>query len=1434
MRDKYILNIAASVSFKLFTSGVFISLVCYAHAGDWPMWRCDSGRTAVSTEQLPDGVPGLVWKRSFSPRVQVWDSPLNNYLMQYDKAFEPIVSGQTLMVGFNDSDKLIAIDTRTGENKWTFYCDGPIRLAPAASNNKVYFGSDDGCFYCVDIATGKEVWKFQAAPAERRLIGNRRIISMWPIRGGPVIEEGTVYFSAGIWPFMGVFIYALDAETGKVVWLNDHDSIRYQAQPHKPSMAFAGVAPQGAFVVIKDKLLVPGGRSIPAIVDRNTGNIVRYDFDKYTKYLGGDFVAAIGGVYYTRARDARRPPGATQFDISSGSRLLKKTISGMPVLEDGIVYFSGDEVAAFNSDSNGKLQSTKPLWSLRVDAGGDLIKAGNRLYAAGKGKITAIDVAGERQAKKLWEVAVDGDVVRLIAADDRLFAVTADGDIMAFGQGRKNLSVKEKGTEPLGKYVGGAKLAEVLLAQTESRSGWAFVNGLDALPLIEALLSKTEHKFVVLDRSAEKVKKAREYLDSAGVYGSRISVHVGTPSSFDLAPYAIELAVSSSGVLLDKADVAKLLNNLRPYGGVLFVLNTEAAGIFTAALSEKGYRVVKSSAGTTVTREGALKGAASWTHNYGSIAQSAKSDDKVVKLPLGILWWGGSSNMDVLPRHAHGPGEQVIGGRLFIQGIDSFSARDVYTGRVLWKRELRGLNKEGIFFTKTYDPDPLVVGYNQMHFPGANVRGANFVATEDKVYLIQDEKCLVLDSVTGKSTTTIYLPEKANWGYIGIYGDILIGGVDFSNPAKQPSVAVKNSKFNIFHDIYKKSMNRKLVMMNRNDGRVMWTSTAKIGYPNNGITVGGNKLFVLDRQAYSHISPWKRKEAKESPACIKVFDLKSGKELWSRSEGVFGTFLSYSVKHNIVLLSNRPSRDMVPGEAGTRMAAFKGMDGSVMWQRDFKYATFPIIHTDTIISESGRWDLLTGKSVGRINPVTGEAEPWTWKRTYGCNYPVASEYLLTFRSGAASFYDLVNDGGTGSFGGFKSGCSANLIAADGVLNAPEYTRTCNCSYQNQSSLAMVHMPEIEFWTTTTISKPGVGGISRIGLNFGAPGDRKFGETYWVDYPSVGGQSPDPDISVNSDVKWNLGNAARFGKGEYNWVYSSCAENISEVKVNLGKGAGGQASSGNQGKEVLNENSIVLVSKSAEWAYLAGKQPVNNWKTVGFDDSSWKFSEAGFGYGDGDDQTKLSDMQNKYTSVYIRKEFNIDDPKQINSLDLMVGYDDYFIAYINGKRVAFAKKNGHERTKDKWSRFNIAGAGKILVKGLNVIAIEGHNINAASSDFSLDPYLTAGVSGKQSDSKVIASGGTNAKSSEAKKSYTVRLYFAEPEQIDSGVRVFDLFMNNTKVLSSFDVTATAGGARKGVVKEFKDIQCVGELNLIFVPRAKEYGAIISGVEIVRQK
>ena len=69
--------------------------------------------------------------------------------------------------------------------------------------------------YCLNAESGDLLWKKLLAPAGEKLLGNKRLISMWPARGGIVIKDNIIYTAASIFPMMGTFIYALDAETGE-------------------------------------------------------------------------------------------------------------------------------------------------------------------------------------------------------------------------------------------------------------------------------------------------------------------------------------------------------------------------------------------------------------------------------------------------------------------------------------------------------------------------------------------------------------------------------------------------------------------------------------------------------------------------------------------------------------------------------------------------------------------------------------------------------------------------------------------------------------------------------------------------------------------------------------------------------------------------------------------------------------------------------------------------------------------------------------------------------------------------------------------------------------------------------------------------------------------------------------------------------------------
>ncbi len=1154
-------------------------------AGDWPMWRYDANRSAAS----PDGLPArlyLQWVREYRPMMPAWP---DQDKMQFDIVREPVVVGQTMYFNSSRYDALRAIDTRTGAEKWHYFVDGPIRFAPVAWDGKLYFTSDDGYLYCLHGDSGKLLWKFRGGPSERKILGNERLISMWPARGAPVIADGKVYFAASIWPFMGIFIHALDAKSGEPIWTNDGDGSVYMKQPHNTD-SFAGIAPQGPLVAIGNRLLIPGGRSVPAAFDRRTGKMIRFQLAENGKRGGGSEVAAINNTFFN---------GGAIFDTNSqkyladyGKKAVLTKTHAFTWNKDVCKVFdltNTKEQEAETTDAKGKKTKVKrwvmpELASTKIAGVDTMIKAGDRLYFGGPNQVAVLDFDADRSKfSPSWNLTVKGKVVRLIAADDRLIVVTREGGIYCFG-GQETKPVVY--TPP---KDGGSKLtqavkarAEQILAAAKTRSGYGVVWGLGDGKLVEALVRQSDLHLIVVESDLKKVQAFREQLTTVGLYGTRIAIVPGDAQSVQLPPYLAGVMVCENPDIADSPFLTKAFESLRPYGGTLcFVASQRVQRLMTALADPKfvNARVTPTVNLLTVVREGALPGSANWTHENADPANTRVSRDVLVKAPMGVLWFGGPSHDSILPRHGHGPQPQVIDGRMIIEGVDLMRAIDIYTGRLLWETKLPGVG----FF------------YNSLaHQPGANASGSNFVSTADGIYIAYQDKCVRLDPATGKKIGEFPLPkvpgkkEPPRWGYINVAGDYLIGGSDplfnvkslppppkkgdtsgdDKDPVdkkddKEPDPKKESSITKLFKTLkgYTDNMSasRHLVVMDRKTGAVLWTATAQNAFRHNATCVGGGRLYTIDRLSGEQLARIKKDDPDPPPPRLIAFDLQTGKEVWSASQmapvkkgddgGVFGTWLSYSEKHDVLIEAGRVARDSLFDEP-KGMRAYNAKNGKALWFQK-AYTGPAMIHGDTVLQDQGGCDLLTGALKMRTDPITGEQVPWKWIRNYGCNTPAASEHLLTFRSGAAGYFDLCNDGGTGNFGGFRSSCTNNLIVAGGIITAPEYTRTCTCSYQNQSSIALIHMPEAEMWTSFG-TKDVKGYVRRLGVNFGAAGDRKADDgTLWLEHPSIAGVSPAVQIATKPAAPELFRRHATAVSGPYNWVTSSGLKNVSEISVTLG-------------------------------------------------------------------------------------------------------------------------------------------------------------------------------------------------------------------------------------------------------------------------------------------
>lgn len=217
----------------------------------------------------------------------------------------PARAGYAGQLAFEGSVTNDTVTARAGKSVlWRVFTGGPVRYAPVVSGQNVYAGSDDGYLYCLDAASGKVVWKFFGGPSNRKMLGNERMVSVWHVSAGPVVQDGKVYFAAGTWPMLGVFVYCLDALTGKIIWLNDHTDAEWQPMSFRRqnwrggnksgvdndadwsegvtgklygSMPYS-VAPKGQCTIKDGRLVVPCGRAVPAYFDLKTGELLR----KYT------------------------------------------------------------------------------------------------------------------------------------------------------------------------------------------------------------------------------------------------------------------------------------------------------------------------------------------------------------------------------------------------------------------------------------------------------------------------------------------------------------------------------------------------------------------------------------------------------------------------------------------------------------------------------------------------------------------------------------------------------------------------------------------------------------------------------------------------------------------------------------------------------------------------------------------------------------------------------------------------------------------------------------------------------------------------------------------------------------------------------------------------------------------------------------------------
>lgn len=442
-------------------------------AKNWPTYQHDNQRSGISPVQLelplnPDWVlvprqrQHAAWEASPAK-----DDPWHNFRnlkprSLFDRANYVSVMDSLLFFGSSADDMVCCVDAKTGEERWVYFTEGPVRLAPTVSQGRVVFGSDDGTVYCLKAEDGTLIWKYKPSPGNDRIIGNGRMISTCPVRTSVLVQGNTVYFCAGIFPQEGVYMCALEVETGAVTWKKQ-----------------LSISPQGYLLATMSRLYVPTGNTDPRVFLCSDGSsvgklgsgrsggtyaliagnrfvagpaysgsgtdlLLAYDTNTtdHLAYVHGNHIIVTESVSYLHSdtglsaldRAAYFKAAEKEIALKNRREKIKEEVQKLRKKpDDAKLDALSDELETIKTDMDASLRAKKAsvLWSVECGHPHSLIVAGTTLFAGGEGEVAAYSQA---DGALLWTGEVMGGAHGLAVASESLYVSTDQGTIHRFGR----------------------------------------------------------------------------------------------------------------------------------------------------------------------------------------------------------------------------------------------------------------------------------------------------------------------------------------------------------------------------------------------------------------------------------------------------------------------------------------------------------------------------------------------------------------------------------------------------------------------------------------------------------------------------------------------------------------------------------------------------------------------------------------------------------------------------------------------------------------------------------------------------------------------------------------------------------------------------------------------------------------------------------------
>ncbi|MBN2272598.1 MAG: lamin tail domain-containing protein, partial [Sedimentisphaerales bacterium] len=165
---------------------------------------------------------------------------------------------------------------------------------------------------------------------------------------------------------------------------------------------------------------------------------------------------------------------------------------------------------------------------------------------------------------------------------------------------------------------------------------------------------------------------------------------------------------------------------------------------------------------------------------------------------------------------------------------------------------------------------------------------------------------------------------------------------------------------------------------------------------------------------------------------------------------------------------------------------------------------------------------------------------------------------------------------------------------------------------------------------------------------------------------------------------------------------------------------------------------ILLPEESSWKYFKGRKepsdPQSEWRELDFyENADWLDGTTPIGYGETWIDDPLTDMRYDYTTLYFRKEFQVDDVDAFNELLVEARYDDGAIMWINNVYACSGNAPATQQLctdtaanrpeNHDWGTVDTLDPAVYLVEGRNIVVAQVINQAADSSDCFFDLRLT---------------------------------------------------------------------------------------------------------------